>query len=148
MEEKEEKPQIVFLLGAGASKEAGVPDTVEFVEDFKKHIENGNNSNDIQTVNKIIEILEKWKKAETSNSEQKIDVELLLESLTKLNKKKDEPLLRFYKNIEQNFILRDYAEKKPLIDELRDFIKKEAIISDSRKIEYLEPLLDFIERNK
>jgi hypothetical protein len=39
VEEKEEKPQIVFLLGAGASKEAGVPDTVEFVEDFKKHIE-------------------------------------------------------------------------------------------------------------
>ena len=26
------KPDIIFLLGAGASKEAGVPDTVEFVK--------------------------------------------------------------------------------------------------------------------
>ena len=142
------KPDIVFLLGAGASKEAGVPDTVEFVKKFKEHIASGNNSNDIKTVNKIIEILEEWKKSETGNSEQKIDVELLLESLTKLNKKKDEPLLQFYKNIEQNFILRDYSEKKPLIDELKDFIKKEAIISDSRKIKYLEPLLDFIREIK
>ncbi len=148
MEEKEEKPQIVFLLGAGASIMAGVPDTIKFVEYFKNHIASGNNSNDIKTVNKIIEILEKWKKAETGNSEQKIDIELLLESLTKLNKKKDEPLLQFYENIEQNFILRDYAEKKPLIDELKDFIKKEAIISDSRKIKYLEPLLDFIREIK
>ncbi len=72
------KPDIVFLLGAGASKEAGVPDTVEFVKKFKEHIASGNNSNDIKTVNKITEILEEWKKSETGNSEQKIDVELLL----------------------------------------------------------------------
>ncbi len=91
------KPDIVFLLGAGASKEAGVPDTVEFVKKFKEHIASGNNSNDIKTVNKITEILEEWKKSETGNSEQKIDVELLLESLTKLNKKKDEPLYNFMK---------------------------------------------------
>ena len=91
------KPDIVFLLGAGASIMAGVPDTIKFVEDFKNHIASGNNSNDIKTVNKIIEILEEWKKSETGNSEQKIDLELLLESLTKLNKKKDEPLYNFMK---------------------------------------------------
>ncbi len=35
MEEKEEKPQVVFLLGAGASIMAGVPDTIKFVDEFK-----------------------------------------------------------------------------------------------------------------
>ena len=55
------KPDIVFLLGAGASKEAGVPDTVEFVKKFKEHIASGNNSNDIKTVNKITEILKNGK---------------------------------------------------------------------------------------
>ena len=66
MEEKEEKPQIVFLLGAGASKKAGVPDTIEFVEKFKEHIRK-NNPDDIQTINEIIKILENWKNTKTEN---------------------------------------------------------------------------------
>lgn len=148
MKEKEEKPRVVFLLGAGASIKAGVPDTVKFVKAFKEHIKKKNNPEDIKTVYKIVKILEKWKRTKIGNSEQKIDIELLLEAFTKLNKKEDEPLLQFYKNIEEKFILKGYSEKEPLIDELKNFIKKKAIVSDSGKIKYLEPLLDFIRELK
>jgi hypothetical protein len=90
-------------------------------------------------VRKIVETLSAWQQSD-------IDVELLLETLTKLDSKEQEPLLRFYTGGE--FILGGYPEKRPLIEYLKDFIKRKAIIEDQEKIRYLEPLLGFVEEHK
>ncbi|VVB94210.1 Uncharacterised protein [uncultured archaeon] len=117
MDHNVKSSEVVFLLGAGASVAAGVPDTYSFV---KKFIESIDEQTKKETIEKIVQILEAWKKSD-------IDVELLLETLVKLKDKKQEPLLQFYDG--GNFILKGYAEKKPLIDDLKDFIKSKAIVS-------------------
>lgn len=124
--------EVVFFLGAGASVAAGVPDTYAFVDEYIKSIQEPTKK---ETIEKIVQTLKEWK---YSN----VDIELLLETLTKLDNKEREPLLQFYKN--GNFILEGDSEKKPLISGLRDFIKTKAIVSED-KIQYLRPLLDFVE---
>ena len=124
--------EFVFFLGAGASVAAGVPDTYSFVRKFVDSIHNDDKR---ETIEKIIEILKKWKKND-------IDIELLLETLTKLKNKENEPLLQFYSH--GNFILDGYYDKAPLIDDLKDFIKSKAIVSEE-KIQYFQPLLALIE---
>lgn len=124
--------QVILFLGAGASIAGGVPDTYSFVTEFINHIREPNKK---ETIKKVVQVLKDWKGSE-------IDVELLLETLTKLQNKKQEPLLLFYKN--RDFILREYSEKEPIIDDLKDFIKSKAIVTEG-KIEYLQPLLGFVE---
>jgi len=128
--------QVVFLLGAGASVKAGVPDTFRFVEEFRQSIIN---NEDRKTIDRIIETLRTW-------HESDIDVELLLETLTKLDTKEQEPLLRFFTG--GKFILSGYPEKRPIIEDLKDFIKRKAIIESQEKIRYLDPLLGFVEEHK
>lgn len=124
--------EVVFFLGAGASVAAGVPDTFSFVGEYINSIEENDKKDAIK---KIVETLEKWKGT-------KIDVELLLETLTKLKNKEQEPLLQFYNSAD--FILRGYYEKGPLVDDLKDFIKSKAIVSEE-KIQYLQSLLGLVE---
>lgn len=123
--------KVVFFIGAGASVAAGVPDTYSFVDEFKENIQEEDKKG---TIEKIIETLKSWK---NSN----IDIELLLETLTKLENKEQEPLLQFYED--GNFILKDAFQKKPLIKDLKDFIKSKAIVSEEN-VQYLQPLLAFI----
>ncbi|NVM55359.1 MAG: SIR2 family protein [Candidatus Helarchaeota archaeon] len=124
--------EVVFFLGSGASVNAGVPDTFAFVKEFRGSVTDGDKQT---TINKVIDTLKEWKRGE-------IDIELLLETLIKLDTKEKEPLLKFFKG--GKFILGDYSEKRPIIDDLKDFIKKKAIVKPE-KIKYLRPLLSFIE---
>ena len=75
--------QVMFFLGAGASVAADVPDTFSFVKEFRDSIGDAAKK---ETIEKIIQTLKKWKGSE-------IDIELLLETLTKLETKEQEPLL-------------------------------------------------------
>ena len=124
--------EVVFFLGAGASIAANVPDTYSFVEEFIKSIRATEKK---KTIQKIAQILKTWKGTE-------IDIELLLETLTKLDNKEQEPLLQFY--TDGKFILEGYSKKKPLINDLKDFIKNKAIVSEDG-VKYLQPFLGFIE---
>jgi hypothetical protein len=132
--------KIVFLLGAGASVHAGVPDTYKFVEFYIENIKDLDKKNTIKT---IVSKLKEWKGED-------IDIELLLESLIKLQNKHLEPLLQFYENIEDSFLLRDYSENAPLIDDLKEFIKSKSIIKNDEdgsieeKINYLQSFRGFI----
>ena len=134
MDSKMNPYDVVFFLGAGSSVKAGVPDTFKFVKDFEDSLTNDENK---QLVRKIVDILQTWRQSS-------IDVELLLDTLTKLDAKEQEPLLRFYEGGE--FVLRDYNAKRPVINDLKDFIKKKAIVVDQDKIGYLDPLLGFVEQ--
>ncbi|MGH7799464.1 MAG: SIR2 family protein [Thermodesulfobacteriota bacterium] len=124
--------QVIFFLGAGASVAADVPDTYSFVKEFIDSIQDRDKR---RTIEKIVQILRNWKNSD-------IDVELLLETLTKLENKEQEPLLPFYQG--GDFVLKGYFEKEPLINDLKDFIKTKAIVSEE-KIRYLQPLLSFVE---
>lgn len=128
--------QVVFFLGAGASVKAGVPDTFRFVEEFRQSV---TNNEDSKTIGKIVETLKTWHGSD-------IDVELLLETLTKLDTKDQEPLLQFFTG--GTFILSGYSEKRPIIEDLKDFIKRKAIIESQERIRYLEPLLGFVEEHR
>lgn len=124
--------EVVFFLGAGASVAAGVPDTYSFV---KEYLDNLQGAKKKRTIEEIIKTLKQWKGTE-------IDIELLLETLTKIRDKDLDPLLQFYSR--DTFSLSGYNEKAPLIDSLKDFIKTKGIVSEE-KVQYLQPLLAFIE---
>jgi len=134
MNEQIEPSSVAFFLGAGASVAAEVPHTYAFVDEFQKNIKEPGKR---KVLDAVISKLEKWRGS-------KIDIELLLETLTKLQKKDEEPLLQFFKS---EFLLKGYSEKEPLINDLKDFIKKKTIVSEE-KIIYLQPLLDFISELK
>ncbi|MFB3888171.1 MAG: hypothetical protein ACE14S_01660 [Candidatus Bathyarchaeia archaeon] len=83
-ENSSDSQDIVFFLGAGASVKAGVPDTFGLVDSFKESLTK--NPDQLKAVVKIIEILESWKKEQGPNAPE-VDVELLLETLERLESK-------------------------------------------------------------
>jgi prefoldin subunit 5 len=137
MDHNGKSSEVIFFLGAGASVPAGVPDTYSFVQEFIDDIDEAEKK---ETIEKIVQTLEVWNLEVWKKS--KIDIELLLETLVKLKDRKYEPLLQFYEG--KAFILKGYADKKPLIDDLKNFIKSRAIVSEE-EIKYLQPLRGFIE---
>ncbi|MDD5530465.1 MAG: SIR2 family protein [bacterium] len=132
--ESNKNNSIIFFLGAGASVKAGVPDTYTFTKQFRDWLK----TEDVQkweTLEKIIEIVKKYRK------EPEIDIELLLELLTKLTTKDQELLTKFYEN--GKFLLENYSDKRPIILDLKKFIKLKTIVSSEEKVKYLQTLLDF-----
>jgi hypothetical protein len=127
---------VVFFLGAGASVKAGVPTTFSFVDAYINSIKDPSEK---KTITKIVSTLKKWKKS-------KIDIELLLETMTKLQDRDEEPLLSFYRD--GIFILGGAYEKEPLINGLKDFIKSKAIVEYEDNVQYLEPFLELIEESR
>lgn len=133
MDESIKASRVVFLLGAGASKEAGVPLTKGFVDEFLKDLK----GNALEgTAKKVVEKLNEHKPNE-------VDVELLLDALSRLQLKEEDPLLWYYEG--GKFLLAGEAEKGELVQELKNFIKSKAVIKDLTKIQYLEPFLGFLE---
>jgi hypothetical protein len=132
MEDNIQSSRVIFFLGAGASVAAEVPDTYSFVEEFRDSISDAAKKG---TINQIIKTLEVWKGS-------KIDIELLLETLTKLERKDEEPLTSFFGG--GKFVLSDLTQIETLIKDLKDFIKNKAIVTEN-SIKYLEPILGFLE---
>lgn len=164
---KIESSQIIFFLGAGASKYADVPTTYEFVEKFLEFLKNESDKYQEDAENKdllvkefkltkqIIEKLSKWKSAR----KEKVDIELLLETLTKLNNRNVEPLLQIFPDLEVNLINKLLFEIPDtpqshfdllidnIITNLKTFIKLKTIVK-SQKIDYLQPFRGFIQEAK
>ena len=131
-------PKVVFLLGAGASVTAGVPDTRGFVTDFMDYLAEKKPQSIYPVFRDIISKLTSWKK-------EKIDVELLLETLLKLKNHEEEPLLRFCMDATMN--LPEYDNKIQLDALLKDYIRLRTIVKESN-IWHLEPLKDFIDQSR
>ncbi|HAW58924.1 MAG TPA: hypothetical protein DCX03_07930 [Bacteroidales bacterium] len=152
--------QIIFLLGAGASKNAEVPTTYEFVTQFIEHVDETriqdyrDQYDELELITLIVETLEKWK----GESGEKVDIELLLETLTKFKNRSRESLLQFCDNRESapiiqfanhNICLNHLDELiEHLISDLKNFIKSKTIVKEEKKIEYLKPFRGFIETAK
>lgn len=155
-DKKKYSKNISFLLGAGASKNAGVPTTFEFVKEFNEKI-NAENE-DIKNLNDKIQ--EKIKQS-LKKSSQDIDVEVLLRTLNEILN-----FGEFEKNAINAFLEEDIIynnvfhdsnstnnndEIKKLIksiyDELLSFIRTKVIVPKSQiaKLEYLSPLKAFFD---
>ena len=141
-EKKAGNSDVIFFLGAGASVKAGVPATKQFIfakkskegyDGFLEEINNNGNKKEKDALKWIIDNLKKWKRRE-------LDVELLLEILHKANTRQDEVLLSLYSG--PMWFKHDEGLKK-LEPQLRQFIREQTIV-DEEKIDYLEPLKDFI----
>ena len=132
MDQNSQSSEIMFFLGAGASVKAGVPDTYSFVNEFINSISDSDKKDQL---GKIVGILKDWK-------DDSIDIELLLETLTKLWERDQEPILNFF--ADKDAVLSEYSENKSLIDDLKNFIKNKAIVSEEN-IQYLKPLLSFVD---
>ncbi len=147
--------RISFLLGAGASKNAGVPTTFEFVEEFNKKIDDSDDKQ-IKYLNYVIQ--EKIQKR-LKDGLHKVDVEVLLRTLneilnfgtfekTTINAFLEESVIY---NVLHNDELNNDDEIQGLIkniyDKLLNFIRAKVIIPKSEivKIEYLSPLKAFFD---
>jgi len=129
--------EVIFFLGAGASVKAGVPVTRKFVEKFEERI-NRNENGKKEALTWILNILKSKKKPEDI-----IDVELLLETLHKLNNMREDVLTKFSDPL--NELKKHESALKELEKELRQFIREKTIVKEE-KIVYLEPLRSFINK--
>lgn len=131
--------EVIFLFGAGASVDADIPDTYQFVEDFKNHVKQ-NHSQLYDALLKIIQVREGFNQ-NFYGSEKKVDIEELLDTLQRLISKDKEPLLDFYEakefwsTLEENH----FPELKT---HLEDFVR-ERVIAKEENLEYLKELLNF-----
>lgn len=134
-EEKNTTP-VAFFFGAGASIEAGVPDTYSFVDAFLDSL----TPDDKIAIQKVIEILNQWASRQTPSA--KVDIELLLDALQRLADKEQDVLLAFFEG-KQSTLPASFIPGE-LLKKLRDFIKSKVIV-DSEAIKYLAPLRSFIQ---
>ncbi len=124
-----QKNQVAFLFGAGASMEAGVPDTVSLINEFRVKDDDAN-------VSEFLELLGRWAKQQ----DRPLDIELVLETLQRLADWKEDPLSGFA----DKPIKIDGLDAQTLLNRLRDFIKNKVLV-DAEHITYLEPLRGFID---
>jgi hypothetical protein len=142
MESSQQDMDVIFFLGAGASVNAGVPDTFGFVSKFKESL--AENSEQLKAYEKILEILKSWRKGQGPFAPE-VDVELLLETLERLENREQDILLKFHQV--SSYALDGFALKKPLKDQLKDLIRRTGIVN-ANKVSYFEPLLSFVGENK
>lgn len=146
-----QKPNIIFFFGAGASVDADIPNTYQFVDDFKSMLEEATEdtvyveeADRMQLLIKILETREKFNKRVFGAGKEQVDVEQLLDTLNRLEHSDKDVLLYFYnQNAFDHF--GNYAKQqvKYLKEQLEDFIREKVIVKDERKLEYLKDLLNF-----
>lgn len=146
--ERQNQNELVFFLGAGASIEAGIPDTHKFI--YGKENENGiqgflewlrerNKEKEL----KILEII--LARLKQRSDCPIIDVELVLGTLNALNNKEKYDLIYFYDQETFKFVSEDEIEVLRILEsDLKEFIRKKVVVNKD-KINYLKPLIEFQE---
>lgn len=134
---------IIFFLGAGASVDAGIPDTYQFVEDFKRIIKKKDSGLSEQLL-RILEIREGFNEINFGAKEKEVDVEQLLETLSRLANKDKDVLLDFY---EEKLLNKGLKQDAQVFQKLRrlleDFIREKVVVEEEKELEYLKELLKF-----
>jgi len=140
-ENRKQRQDVIFFFGAGASVDAGIPDTYKFVKDFKGYIKN-DCSKVYEQLLRILEIREAFNEQHFGVKKKQVDVEQLLYTLERLIEKDKDPLLAFYERKKFNSNLSEavFLKLKKLLEE---FIREKAIVEDEKKLDYLKELLKF-----
>ena len=131
---------IILFFGAGASVDAGIPTTIELVDEFKNYVENRYPANFL-TLKTIIAKLEESFKPE-ADKDGKVDIETLLEALNIAIETNKIPLLSallenltFKKDI-------NVAEIPTIQNLVEDFIRNEMVVTEKEKLSYLKEILN------
>lgn len=135
------KREVIFLFGAGASVDAGIPDTYRFVKDFELRIEQ-DYPKFHEALLKICEIREKFNEKIFGSEKRQVDVEQLLDTLRRLIEKEKDPLLDFFEEKKFCSTLEEssFLELKTLLE---NFIREKVIVKEEEKLGYLKELLKF-----
>jgi NAD-dependent SIR2 family protein deacetylase len=145
MTENINQNDVIFFLGAGASIEAGVPDTTKFIygqsekdkiQGFLEYLTENNKDEELEVLNIIINTLQE------KNNNSTIDIELVLGTINALNTKKDFELIYFYKQDTFRFKSNQEQILNDLEKLLKGFIRKKVVVNKN-DINYLAPLIDF-----
>jgi hypothetical protein len=139
--EKGTRNSIVFLFGAGASVDAGVPTTFSFVADFNMYVKESHPES-FELLSKILTLREEYNVKVLGQEKKAVDVEQLLDTLRRLIVREKEPLIYFYKKAELRVKFRQnevvFLEKL-----LQNFIRKRVIVEKQEKLGYLQELFRF-----
>lgn len=142
-ERREQRQDIIFFFGAGASVDADIPDTYRFVEEFKRFIKR--NPSLYHYLLSILQIREAFNERNFGPEKRQVDVEQLLDTLTRLMEKDKDVLLDFHEKL---VLKKDVAEDTKLLSKLKklleDFIRERVIIKEEKNLEYLKELLKFV----
>ena len=141
--------EMILFLGAGASIEAGVSDTIRFIDGqkkeggiqgFREYLKENKIDKELEVLEIILKILKQ--KIDDSIKDVKIDVELVLGTINALNKKKEFELVYFYDQNTFEFKVEDEKILNNLQNLLKSFIRRNVVVNKS-KISYLAPLTEF-----
>ena len=140
-ENGEQRQDVIFLFGAGASVDAGIPDTYQFVELFKSTVKNRDLGLYEQLL-KVLKIREDFNERNFGMEKKQVDVEQLLDTLEGLIHKNKAVLLDFYQKKVFNSSLKEdsFSKLKKLLEE---FIREKVVVKEEKKLEYLKELLKF-----
>jgi SIR2-like domain len=140
--------ELMLFLGAGASVPAKIPGVEKMVELFLKYLVDEHYSKHLNVIKDIVSILNDW----TNKKDRKVDIELLLEAIEKLENRDDDTLPLFYENkkeiiqkIDDLYLNTD--EKILVSDIVKRFIKSETGKVDI-EVDYLNGLLELMEYHK
>lgn len=140
-EEDRQETDVVFLFGAGASVDADVPDTFEFVADFEEHITKHHPELSEQ-LSDILKVVGKFNEKDSAKEIRKVDVEQLLYTLRRLIERNSDALLAFYRDKKCDIEI-DERTLGLLKTLLEDYIRERVIVEDETKLSYLKELLAF-----
>jgi hypothetical protein len=133
---------VIFFFGAGASVDADIPNTYEFVDDFKLYMTK-EDSELYKQLLKILEIREQFNESIGMKKKQ-VDVEQLLDTINQLIQRDREVLLWFYeKKVFSSNITEDIEKLQKSKSLLEDFIRERVIVKEETKLEYLKEILKF-----
>lgn len=133
----------VFFLGAGASREAGVPLVKEFVPEFVKE-NSGSRKGHWGLKREAIKYVSKMLRQAQLSDDEYANIELLLQTLQELQGRHDSRLAAFYATPDPGLEKYDPI-LKDLENDLFRYIRQRCHLHLT-KLEYLRPLLDFAPR--
>ncbi len=145
MPDSKNQNDVIFFLGAGASMEAGVPDTIGFIygekekggiQGFIEYLKEKNMEREL----KILEIILNTLQGKVGRAN--VDIELVLGTINALNRKQDFELVYFYNQSTFKFNFEEEQILKELESLLKGFIRKNVLVNKSA-ISYLAPLTEF-----
>jgi hypothetical protein len=138
LEEREPAP-VLFLLGAGASADAGCPTVVGMVDGFRRYV-GKQASGQLTVLDAILDVLSQ--PTNTSARKNIIDIERLLAAIRALERKNDNLLFPFVH--QWKAIVGKCEVSLPILDRLlQHYIRQECTI-DPTKMDYMLSIADFV----
>ncbi len=136
----QDSPKVVFLLGAGASVDAGCPTVFELVESFRQFVESAGTKAEVAALDFILARLNDFEPIREGR--RILDVELLLSTVQLLSERGDNPLSAFASSWTAD-LRRAQTHLSRLLQLLEEHIRAKCTVSASA-LGYLAPLRDFV----